>query len=967
MSGNVLQEFFYLLGWKVDAASEGKAKRSVKDYEKAAVDAEKAVEAARIKGAKTHQDVERIKAEASARAAQANLKRAKEQQAAEAAAARASKERTSAFVKGAAAMVVAIEAAAVATTAAVVKIADGMEKLYYASERTNASVANLKAFSYAASQLGSTADGASNSLEALAQNMRSSPGYEGMIKNLGVATRQNGKLRDLTEITIDLGDALEKMPHFRAKAFGDALSIDERTLIAIKDGTFKKNVLEYREMLATAGLDADKAAKDSAVFMNIWRRMWAAVDILVSRIGGALTEKFGAQVERLTTYLLKNSDAIAKAIIRIAETLLRLATRVVDLVGAFTKLDPSTRNFVLQLAAVAGALLLLRSGPIAALLALAAGIVTLYDDYRRWQNGAKDTLIPWDKWWPAIQSTLGALKDLWEGFDKVAQSITGQSGLAVAFGVLATVLAVRVLAPLGKVVGLLGSLGMMRPPPWLLGLLGVGALAGVANSNGILDGGAGSSSWHERIVRGLDPGIADRVYGQTGANKAATADDNRTLLQRMLPTGMGGRQKAVTPNASQEKGARESYDFWRSKGVSHEGAAGLVGMEQGESQFNPNARGDGGKAHGAFQHHADRRAKIMKALGIDISNATHQQQLEGAHWEFQGGDKQAAKVWDQIKNSTNASQAAALGVGGFERPGNIPKESALRGGYAEGWAKRFGPTPEASSAPAGATDLSSKATYRNGQLDSVKGFVVHHTGGRGTPEGVVNTLNQRGLGVQYVMDREGRVFQTLPDGARGAHLKPAQNGSGLNNSNALGMEVIAKNDADINPKQVAAAIAFIGELKNKHPGLQVFGHGELNAHKQETEGKTIVDATRNGNGKQMMMAVDKVRQVAIDTAGKVEETLTAYPRAWMDQAQSGLEKGAGRTGSGSDWRAPSFSGTPLGVKAGDTKSTTNNYHEGARTISVSGVSDPKEAADHISKADTRRRSDLIGNFQNRYA
>ncbi|GJE62543.1 hypothetical protein MPOCJGCO_4676 [Methylobacterium trifolii] len=53
------------------------------------------------------------------------------------------------------------------------------------------------------------------------------------------------------------------------------------------------------------------------------------------------------------------------------------------------------------------------------LLALSAGIVVLFNDYRRWQEGAKDTLIPWDKCWPAIQATLNALQRLWEGFDRV--------------------------------------------------------------------------------------------------------------------------------------------------------------------------------------------------------------------------------------------------------------------------------------------------------------------------------------------------------------------------------------------------------------------------------------------------------------------------------------------------------------------------------------------------------------------
>jgi hypothetical protein len=159
----------------------------------------------------------------------------------------------------------------------------------------------------------------------------------------------------------------------------------------------------------------------------------------------------------------------------------------------------------------------------------------------------------------------------------------------------------------------------------------------------------------------------------------------------------GGKVMGGSGNA---EGARESYTFWRLKGLSHEAAAGLVGMEEGESQFNPNARGDGRQAHGAFQHHPDRRRAIMKALGIDISTASHADQLRAAHWEFEGGDATAAKAWAAIKAAKTAGEAAALGVKFFERPADIPGESASRGQRANYWAKRFAGSPVIAPAPA---------------------------------------------------------------------------------------------------------------------------------------------------------------------------------------------------------------------------------------------------------------------------
>jgi hypothetical protein len=146
----------------------------------------------------------------------------------------------------------------------------------------------------------------------------------------------------------------------------------------------------------------------------------------------------------------------------------------------------------------------------------------------------------------------------------------------------------------------------------------------------------------------------------------------------------------------------------------------------------------------------------------------------------------------------------------------------------------------AASAPAAAAS----ATNQPGPIEGVdpKAFIMHHTGGRGTPEGVENTLRQRGLGVQYIMDREGNI--TRAGGPGSAQMLPGwgPKGEGLDNRNTVGMEVIANDDKDVTPAQVAAAKAFIAR---NYPNTPVFGHGEVNpGHKEVDEGMTIVNAIR---------------------------------------------------------------------------------------------------------------------------
>jgi hypothetical protein len=113
-------------------------------------------------------------------------------------------------------------------------------------------------------------------------------------------------------------------------------------------------------------------------------------------------------------------------------------------------------------------------------------------------------------------------------------------------------------------------------------------------------------------------------------------------------------------------------------------------------------------------------------------------------------------------------------------------------------------------------------------------FIVHHTSSRSTVDGVLSTLKERGLGVEYVMDRDGNIFQTGGPGAQNILKGWGPKGEGLSNQNIVGMEIIAKDDADVTPAQKAAFARFIAA---RYPNTALFGHGEVNpGHKEADEG-----------------------------------------------------------------------------------------------------------------------------------
>lgn len=151
--------------------------------------------------------------------------------------------------------------------------------------------------------------------------------------------------------------------------------------------------------------------------------------------------------------------------------------------------------------------------------------------------------------------------------------------------------------------------------------------------------------------------------------------------------GSGG---STDPKLSGDVAARAkvAHDFFRSKGLSEEATAGILASMKKESNFTPNARGDGGRAHGLFQHHADRRAAIMRATGINMSTASFEKQLEGAFWEMEHGDAGAQRALKALRTpGISARDAGAAFVKNFERPAR--DERAERGALAEGFYRRF--------------------------------------------------------------------------------------------------------------------------------------------------------------------------------------------------------------------------------------------------------------------------------------
>lgn len=361
---------------------------------------------------------------------------------------------------------VKVEAAALSVVAFTAKIASGLDDLYWASQRTGATVEGIKQIGYAVSQVGGSVDGARGSLENLARFMRNNPGAEGFLNRLGVQTRDaSGNMRDMATIFTGVGQRLSSMPYYRANQYAEMLGLDENTLMAMRRGIGQFSG-EYTTMAKAIGYNADVAAVSSNKFMTSLRSFGLMAGMARDKIGSSLADGLAGSLDRLRRQILDNFPKIEGAITATVKGILwagemvgrviyRLIQAASDIRSWWSGLDRDSQKLIEALGGLLVAWRLLNAAmlasPITWVLAFAGALLLLYDDYRTWKEGGK-SLIDWKQWEPAIEKAKAAI--LWLR-GKLLGLKDDVGGWQNAFEVLATFVAgswaARMLLGIAKV------------------------------------------------------------------------------------------------------------------------------------------------------------------------------------------------------------------------------------------------------------------------------------------------------------------------------------------------------------------------------------------------------------------------------------------------------------------------------------------------------------------------------------
>ena len=336
-----------------------------------------------------------------------------------------------------------VELAAASVVAFTAKVASGLDNLYWASQRTGATVQGIKQIGFAVSQMGGSVDAARGSLESLAQFIRTSPGAEGFLNRLGVQTRDaSGNMRDMTTIFTGVGQRLSSMPYYRANQYAQMLGMDENTLLAMRRG-IGEYMGQYNAMKKAIGFNPDQAAAASNRFMTSLRSFGEMAGMARDKIGSNLAGGLAGAIDNLRRQILDNFpkiertiNAVVKGILWMGEAVGRGGYRLIQAAGDIRDwwkgLDEDSRKLIGTLGGMLVAWRLLNAAmlasPITWVLALAGALLLLYDDYKTWKEGGK-SLIDWDKWEPAINFALTAIEKLWTGVKRLKDELIKLFGI----------------------------------------------------------------------------------------------------------------------------------------------------------------------------------------------------------------------------------------------------------------------------------------------------------------------------------------------------------------------------------------------------------------------------------------------------------------------------------------------------------------------------------------------------------
>lgn len=331
----------------------------------------------------------------------------------------------------------AVTAAAGAVFFAVNQMAGELDDLAELAERVDSTAEAVDRLGKAAELNDSSVDAARASLEGL--NRTAGQAANGLgrgmkwFEKLGISVKDaNGKLKNTDALLAEVGAAVKGLSSGEQAAALEGLGID-RTMLKTITGGLAEVSGQIDAMYAAAGVNINEAAESAGAFKD----ELSALNFTLGAMGKGILVKFMGPITegmaRMRKTLMENMPRIIRVvtpiidiIMRIAGAFLALAARVASAVGVvidwIMDIQDATNGWAGIILAVVAAWKYLNlaflASPVGMIIALAAAIALLVEDFMTWQEGG-DSLIDWSAWAPGIDAAIGAvtiLRDILGGF-----------------------------------------------------------------------------------------------------------------------------------------------------------------------------------------------------------------------------------------------------------------------------------------------------------------------------------------------------------------------------------------------------------------------------------------------------------------------------------------------------------------------------------------------------------------------
>lgn len=251
------------------------------------------------------------------------------------------------------------------------------------------------------------------------------------------------------------------------------------------------------------------------------------------------------------------------------------------------------------------------------------------------------------------------------------------------------------------------------------------------------------------------PGAAPTATGKPTAKPTAPGAKRDVIAEGFANYQSAQKDAGVKPGTPST--ADQVISFYMGKGWTREQATGIAANLKQESNFDPAAVGDGGKAYGIGQWHPNRQADFKKQYGKEMQGSSLNEQLEFLQWEMLNTEKAGG---DKLRK-TNSAQDAAEAVSRYiERPGATPEARDMEAARRRSIAASMGGIPGAAAAAQGAG--ATAATQRAGggsvskQVDTSIGAVNVYTQATDA-KGIARDIGQA-MDFTFTAQANGAVF-----------------------------------------------------------------------------------------------------------------------------------------------------------------------------------------------------------------